>query len=380
MGGVRCNGAAGRQSGAAQALAGVRRVDCRVRASDGFGHHPRSPPAGCGNTARRGRRVLRLPASRGSVSQPGRIRSDNEIGTVTGWPASRLPGGGRRWHRPAAAPPAGHDRVETARRDRGCDGSILVTRRQEHRVLRARFSSTYRSEWWCRSGARRRHDQRAGRLMESSGVILFNPENVSGLMRVCVGRHSRQPRSRWCESEDRGRTIPAFHRRQRPFPPARGSGNEGEVYVASLDSGTATPLVATELGRAGFAGVPAVSQGRHPDGATDWSRRQADWRCGPATDERCRWLRCIPGLFHIQDRRSRVRESRSRHANCDGSVETAQRSRIVAPAADYVDFRLSPDDTRLAYSSVDPRGTDVGRVGQGPPERSRPTADLRVAH
>ena len=26
----------------------------------------------------------------------------------------------------------------------------------------------------------------------------------------------------------------------------------------------------------------------------------------------------------------------------------------VAPAADYVDFRLSPDETRLAYSRVDP--------------------------
>ena len=41
-------------------------------------------------------------------------------------------------------------------------------------------------------------------------------------------------------------------------------------------------------------------------------------------------------------------------ANCDGSAATVLALDRVAPAADYVDFRLSPDETRLAYSRVDP--------------------------
>ena len=178
--------------------------------------------------------------------------------------------------------------------------------------------------------------------------------------RACVRRHGCQPGSRWRESEVRRRTVASLHRRQRAFSLSTPSEIEGFVYVGSLDSATATPLVATEWGAQISQGFLLFLKGTtlmaQPFGPGDKLTGDAV----PASEERCRWLRRVPGLFHVHDRHPGLRES------------GARRSRIamVQPRRTALDGWRRPPTTSTSVSRLMRRAS---RIPASIPSHRRPT-------
>jgi serine/threonine protein kinase len=196
-----------------------------------------------------------------------------------------------------------------------------------------------------------------GGSWSSSGVILFNPENLSGLMRVPASGGtavSLDPNA--VNLKLGGGRYPHFvgDGGRFVFLQRQGSENEGHVYVSSLDGETPTPLVATDWGAQisqGFLlflrGTTLMAQafgpGDRPTGdAVPLRTNVAGGSAGyPA------FSTSTTGVLAYANPVRAVRELR--WFSRDGTALNG-----VAPAADYIDFRLSPDETRLAYSRVDP--------------------------
>jgi len=189
----------------------------------------------------------------------------------------------------------------------------------------------------------------------SSGLILFNPENMSGLMRVpASGGTAVSLDPDGGNLKFGGGRYPHFIGDSDRFLFQRRGESEGFVYVASLESATATPLVATAWGAQISQGFLLFLKGTtlmaQPFGP-------ADKLIGDAVPLRQSvaggsaaypaFSTSTTGILAYASPQRAVRELRwfSRGGTALNGV---------APAGDYVDFRLSPDETRLAYSRVDP--------------------------
>ena len=148
---------------------------------------------------------------------------------------------------------------------------------------------------------------------------------------------------------DSGRFI--FYQKERE--------GEGKVYVASLDGATATPLVATEWGAQisqGFLlflkGTTLMAQPIGPGDRLTGDVVPLRTNVAGSSTGYPSFSTSTTGILTYANPTARARELR--WFSPSGTALGA-----VAPAADYVDFRLSADGTRLAYSRVDPRNQSV---------------------
>lgn len=196
-----------------------------------------------------------------------------------------------------------------------------------------------------------------GGSWSSSGVILFTPEQVSGLTRVPASGGTavsmdlsagnlKLGGGRWPHFiNDSGRFL--FQRRGQDEI-------EGRVYVGSLDSATATPLVATNWGAQisqGFLlflkGTTLMAQAFGPGDRLTGDAVPLRTNVAGGSSGYPAFSTSTTGILAYANPVRAVRELR--WVSRGGTALDR-----VAPAADYVDFRLSPDETRLAYSVVDP--------------------------
>ncbi len=197
-----------------------------------------------------------------------------------------------------------------------------------------------------------------GGSWSSSGVIVFTPEQVSGLMRVPESGSTavsmelfdgnqklsgRWPRFINDSGGDRGRFL--FQRRDE---------NEGRIYVGSLDSATATPLVASNWGAQvsqGFLlflkGTTLMAQAFGPGDKLTSDAVPIRTNVAGGSSGYPAFSASTTGILAYANPLHAARELR--WFTRGGTALNA-----VAPAGDYIDFRLSPDETRLAYSRVDP--------------------------
>jgi len=205
-----------------------------------------------------------------------------------------------------------------------------------------------------------------GGSWSSSGVILFTPEQVSGLTRVPASGGTavsidvsagdlklgggRWPHFIADSGGDRGRFL--FQRRDE---------NAGRVYMGSLDSATATPLVATDWGAQisqGYLlflkGTTLMAQALDPDVRPTGDAVPLRVNVAGGSAGYAAFSTSTTGMLAYANPMRAGRELR-----CFSRGGTALDT--VAPAANYIDFRLSPDETRVAYSRVDPvmQATDV---------------------
>jgi hypothetical protein len=194
-----------------------------------------------------------------------------------------------------------------------------------------------------------------GGSWSSSGVILFTPEQFSGLMRVLEsgGTAVTMDLSNGNLTLDGGR-WPHFIGDGGRFLFQRRDEIGGRVHVGSLDSATATPLVATDWGA-------QISQGHllflKGDTLMAQELGPGDRLTGDAVPLRTNvaggsagypaFSTSTTGILAYANPLRAVRELR-------WFSRSGAALNVVAPAADYIDFRLSPDETRLAYSRVDP--------------------------
>ncbi len=201
-----------------------------------------------------------------------------------------------------------------------------------------------------------------GGSWSSSGVILFNPENVSGLMRVPEsGGTAVSVDPNAGNVKLGGGRYPHFIGDSGRFLFQRRVGGAGGVYVGSLDGGTATQLVATDWGAQiskGFLlflkGTTLMAQAFGPGDRLTGDAVPLRTNVAGGSAAYPAFSTSTTGILAYANPTRAARELRwfSR-----GGTALDR----VAPAADYIDFRLSPDETRLAYSRVDPvtQGVDV---------------------
>ena len=193
-----------------------------------------------------------------------------------------------------------------------------------------------------------------GGSWSSSDVILFTPEQFSGLMRVPAAGGTAVNVDLDAEDLTLGARWPHFIGDSGRFLFQRRNELGGRIYVGSLDSATATPLVATEWGA-------QISQGHllFLKGTTLMAQEfgPGDRLTGDAVPLRTNVAGSSAGHAAFSTSATGILA----YANPVRAVhELRWFSRggtaldRVAPAADYVDFRLSTDETRLAYSRVDP--------------------------
>jgi eukaryotic-like serine/threonine-protein kinase len=189
----------------------------------------------------------------------------------------------------------------------------------------------------------------------SSGVILFNP-NLTGLRRVAEsGGTAVSIDSNAGNSKLSGARYPSFVGDSGRFLFQQREGEvEGSVYMGSLDAGTATPLVATDWGAhisVGFLlflkGTTLMAQAFGPGDRLTGDAVPLRTNVAGGSAGYPAFSTSTTGILAYANPTRAPRELRwfSR-----GGTALDR----VAPAADYVDFRLSPDETRLAYSRVDP--------------------------
>ena len=196
-----------------------------------------------------------------------------------------------------------------------------------------------------------------GGSWSASGVILFNPDNFTGLMRVpASGGTAVNPYSDAVNQKLLGGRYPHFIGDSGRFLfQQRGGESEGQVYVASLDGATATPLVATDWGAQisqGFLlflkGTTLMAQPIGPGDKLTGDAVPLRANVAGGSTGYPAFSTSTTGILAYASPLRAVRELR--WFSRSGSALNA-----AAPAGDYVDFRLSPDDARLAYSRIDPR-------------------------
>jgi Tol biopolymer transport system component len=198
-----------------------------------------------------------------------------------------------------------------------------------------------------------------GGSWSSTGVILFTPEQVSGLTRVpgSGGTAVRMDLSaeklklnggRWPHfirdsARDSGRFL--FQRRDEVG---------GRIYVGSLDSATATQLVESNWGAQvsqGFLlflkGTTLMAQKFGPDDRLTGDAVPVRTNVAGGSSGYPAFSTSMTGILAYANPVRAVRELR--WFSRDGTSLNA-----VAPPGDYIDLRLSPDETRLAYTRVDP--------------------------
>ena len=129
---------------------------------------------------------------------------------------------------------------------------------------------------------------------------------------------------------------------------------EGFVYVGSLESATATQLVATDWGAQisqGFLlflkGTTLLAQAFGPGDRLTGDAVPLRANVAGGSTGYPAFSTSRTGILAYGSPLRAVRELR--WFSRGGTALNA-----VAPAGDYVDFRLSPNETRLAYSRVDP--------------------------
>jgi Tol biopolymer transport system component len=197
-----------------------------------------------------------------------------------------------------------------------------------------------------------------GGSWSSSGVIVFTPELVSGLTRVPAAggtpvamdlsagnlklNSGRLPHFIRDSGGDSGRFL--FFRRDEI---------EGHVYLGSLDSATATPLVATNWGAQiseGFLlflrGTTLMAQAFGPGDKLTGDAVPLVTNVAGGSGGYAAFSTSTTGILAYANPVHALRELR--WFSRGGTALDA-----VAPAGDYTDFRLSSDETRLAYSRVD---------------------------
>lgn len=193
-----------------------------------------------------------------------------------------------------------------------------------------------------------------GGSWSSSGVILVTPELLSGLMRVPTNGGAVVQRDlsaagvkllggRWPHFID-GERFLFWHR----------EGDGGRIYLGSLDSPTATALVASSWGAhvsQGFllflTGTTLMAQPFGPDGSLKGDAVPLRTNVAGASSGYPAFSTSATGVLAYASPRLAVRELR--WFSRSGTATNA-----VTPAGDYIDFRLSPDESHVAYSRADP--------------------------
>ena len=193
-----------------------------------------------------------------------------------------------------------------------------------------------------------------GGSWSSSGVILFTPEQVSGLTRVSAsGGTAASLDLNAGNLKLEGGRWPHFIGDSSRFLFQHRGENEARVYVGSLDSATATPLVATNWGAqisGGFLlflkGTTLMAQAFGPGDKLSGDAVPLRTNVAGGSSGYPAFSTSRTGILAYANPGRAVRELR--WFSRSGAALNA-----VAPAGDYVDFRLSPDETHLAYSRVD---------------------------
>jgi serine/threonine protein kinase len=194
-----------------------------------------------------------------------------------------------------------------------------------------------------------------GGSWSSSGIVLFIPETQTGLMRVPARAGtaiSVDPKG--AKLKGGSSRYPSFVGDSDRFLFLRRGPTENLVYVSSLDGATATPLVATNWGAQiaeGFLlflkGTTLMAQAIGPD----------DTLTGDAVPLRPNVAGSTTGYPAFSTSRTGALAYASPMRTL-GELRWLTRNGaplgVAAPAAHYVDFRLSPDENRLVYSRVDP--------------------------
>ena len=196
-----------------------------------------------------------------------------------------------------------------------------------------------------------------GGSWSSSGFILFNPDNSSGLMRVPESGGTAESLGAFG-----GGRYPNFIGDSERFVfQRREGGPEGRLYVGSLDGASATPLVESSWGAQisqGFLlflkGTILLAQALGPGDKLTGDAVPLRPNVAGGSAGYPAFSTSTTGILAYASPLRAVSELR--WFSRDGTALN-----VVAPAADYVDLRLSPDETHLAYSRVDPRtqATDV---------------------
>jgi eukaryotic-like serine/threonine-protein kinase len=194
-----------------------------------------------------------------------------------------------------------------------------------------------------------------GGSWSSSGVIVFTPEQVSGLMRLPAkgGTAVKLDLSaggvkllggRWPHFIGDGERFLFQHREE----------DEGRIYLGSLDSATATPLATSNWGAQvsqGFLlflrGTTLMAQPFGPDGALTGDAVPLRTNVAGGSSGYPAFSTSTTGVLAYANPLRAVHELR--WFSRSGIAMNA-----VAPVGDYIDFRLSPDESHLAYSRVDP--------------------------
>jgi len=197
-----------------------------------------------------------------------------------------------------------------------------------------------------------------GGAWSSSGEILFIPDTQRGLLRVPASGGSAVP-VKIAGGVDSG----VFPRWPLFLPDGRsflvqmrdGPGQGGNVYVGSLDESHATHVVASDWGAQYSQGFllylvgttlmarPLISDGSASSGDAVPLRTDV---AGTSTGYGA-FSVSTTGIIAYANPMRAVSEMR-------WFDRTGRQLDLVAPSANYSDFRLSPDETRVAYSRVDP--------------------------
>ena len=190
-----------------------------------------------------------------------------------------------------------------------------------------------------------------------SGVILFAPDQGSGLLRVPASGGTAVGLDRNAGNQGNlnvGTKWPHFIADNGRFLFQRRGEIEGHVYVGSLDGATATQLVATDWGAQisqGFLlflkGTTLMAQAFGPGDTLTGDAVPLRTNVAGSSSGYPAFSTSTTGILAYANPVRAIRELR--WFSREGSPLD-----LVAPAADYVDFRLSPDETRLGYSRVDP--------------------------
>ena len=195
-----------------------------------------------------------------------------------------------------------------------------------------------------------------GGSWSSSGVILFNPDNLTGLMRVAEsGGTAVSLDPDGGNLKVGGGRYPSFVGDSGRFLFQQRLGEvEGHVEVGSLDGAPTTPLVATDWGAQisqGFLlflkGTTLMAQAFGPGDRLTGDAEPLRPNVAGGSAGYPAFSTSTTGILAYANPLRAVHELR--WFSRDGTALNG-----VAPAADYIDFRLSPDETRLAYSRVDP--------------------------
>ncbi len=189
-----------------------------------------------------------------------------------------------------------------------------------------------------------------------SGVILFTPDQVSGLLRVPASGGTTVGLDLDVGNEKNlnlGARWPHFVADKGRFLFQRRGEIEGHVYVGSLDGAMATQLVASDWGAQisqGFLlflkGTTLMAQAFGPGDTLTGDAVPLRTNVAGGSGGYAAFSTSTTGILAYANPVRAIRELR--WFSREGSPLD-----LVAPAADYVDFRLSPDETLLGYSRVD---------------------------